>query len=314
MSDNSRRLGFKRTVRALYEVFDGRCAFPDCPYSVPLDDGHAVLEVAHITAAVPGGPRFDPDVADKNDLSNFVLVCPQHHREIDMFPEKYPAKMLYLLRRFDESAHLDEDFSEAASTPRDSERLTKFEDALELWREQRMNDSEEYWQRLFTVNPELLLWVTQGRAFTLQGKCYVGGKAVTNRGGGVCDFLVQHATDAIIVEIKTPTANLLGGKYRSDAYPPSRELSGSIIQSLQYKDSLEKESYILRVRSPDLQVFDPRVFVVIGDMERESLSGSKLQSFELFRRAFKDVTILTYDEIFKGIEGLAGFWSAFVVD
>ena len=61
-------------------------------------------------------------------------------------------------------------------------------------------------------------------AFTLNSKCYVGGKAVNNQGGNVVDFLIQRNGDVTRIEIKTPMTDLLGGEYRKGVYPPSRDL------------------------------------------------------------------------------------------
>jgi len=52
-------------------------------------------------------------------------------------------------------------------------------------------------------------------------------------------------------------------------------------------------------------VHDPAVFVVIGDAEREGLTGMKRRSFQLFRHTLKGVEILTYDELFNGLANLA---------
>ena len=49
---------------------------------------------------------------------------------------------------------------------------------------------------------------------------------------------------------------------------------------------------------------DPTVFVVIGDAEREGLTGTKRRSFQLFRHTLKGVKILTYDELFNGLANL----------
>jgi hypothetical protein len=54
-------------------------------------------------------------------------------------------------------------------------------------------------------------------------------------------------------------------------------------------------------------VCSPSIFILIGDMERESLSEAEQRSFQLFRTALKDVVIQTYDELFAGIATLSVF-------
>ncbi len=132
----------------------------------------------------------------------------------------------------------------------------------------------------------------------------VGGKAITNRGGNVLDFLAQHHGDVVLIEIKTPSARLLGPEYRS-VYPPSHELSGAVTQALNYRLSLLNELYALQAHSPNLRVHFPSIFVLIGDAEREDMSEAQRRSFELFRSSLKDVVIQTYDELFAGVANLA---------
>ena len=50
----------KAARQHLYADSAGRCAFPGCPYENQLPDGITILEIAHIHAVSPGGPRFDP--------------------------------------------------------------------------------------------------------------------------------------------------------------------------------------------------------------------------------------------------------------
>lgn len=46
-------------------------------------------------------------------------------------------------------------------------------------------------------------------------------------------------------------------------------------------------------------------YVVIGDAERKQLDELQRHSFEMFRRSFKDVVVITYGELFGGIQHLA---------
>jgi hypothetical protein len=177
---------------------------------------------------------------------------------------------------------------------------SKLEQALSLWRSERQNRSEEFWQVVFESRPELLGSATNGKPFALNAKSYVGGKAITNRGGNIVDFLLQCDTDAILVEIKTPVTKLLGGRYR-DIYPPSHELAGAVIQALNYRTTLLNDLHSLRARSPELVVRSPAIFILIGDIAQMSTDGER-QSFELFRDSLNKVVIRTYDELFAGIE------------
>ena len=220
---------------------------PDCPYPNAMPDKTPILEIAHIVPMVSGG---------SNDLSNLLLLCPNHHRIIDASREKYTVEMLENIRkmRIEQVATEHNSSTISDQLPSFSKKATRLEDSLRLWARGRQSNSEEYWQSLFVERPELLMSATQGRAFSLRSKCYVGGKAIDNRGGGVLDFLAQHSTDAVLVEIKTPMIRLMGGQYRDGVYSPSHELSGAVVQALNYRYNLQADLHSLR--SDGLQPVD----------------------------------------------------------
>ena len=296
----------KQVLKSLYASHGGLCAFPDCPYPSATADGTPLLEIAHIYATTPAGPRSNPvlSLADKSSESNLILLCPAHHIMIDSTPSEYPAERIIDIRKR-HIARVATILSSANGTLRaDKSAVNRIEWALREWERERKNSAEEFWQRMFYNRPELLSAAAHGRAFTLNSKCYVGGKAITNQGGNVLDFLAQHSGDVVLIEIKTPVAKLLGAEYRS-VYPPSRELAGAVTQALNYRLSLLNELYGLQANSPNLRVNFPSIFVLIGDADGEGMSEAQRRSFELFRRSLKDVEIQTYDELFAGIANLA---------
>ena len=288
------------------------------------------MQIAHINAMAPGGPPFDPQLS-RNEIdspSNLIVVCPNHHYLIDSSPSEYTSEKLHSIR----SAHIQRVAGErrviaAFDRERPSDAIptritqflsiieanvkqwsvrrsgvTKLEQTLNIWRSERQNKSEEFWQAVFESQPELLGAATDMRPFALNAKCYVGGKAITNRGGNIVDFLLQCDSDAVLVEIKTPVTRLLGSRYR-DIYPPSHELAGAVIQALNYRTTLMNDLHSLRARSPELVVRVPGIFILIGDIDQMSTDVER-QSFELFRDSLSKVVIRTYDELFAGIAWL----------
>ncbi|MGW4370761.1 Shedu anti-phage system protein SduA domain-containing protein [Nocardia takedensis] len=307
VTENARpRTATREARKRLLATFGARCLIPNCASPTTLPDGTLFLEVAHIVPISGSGPRAAEVNIDPLGFENLILLCPTHHLAIDRLPSEYSAADL---------VHLREDLigSPSAVVParvasaQAIETLSRLERALGIWRDERTNASEEFWQALFTSRPELLNLVTRGHQFVLNSKCYVGGKAISNRGGHVVDFLAQCAGDAILVEIKPPTAKLLGGMYRTNIYPPSHELAGAVAQALNYRFSLLNELPTLRMSSPGLSAYHPQIVIIAGDVESENFNDQQRRSFELYRRCMKDVLIVAYDELFASLADVSIF-------
>lgn len=306
------RIRSKQALKSIYASHGGLCAFPDCPYPASMEDGTPLLEAAHIYAVSPAGPRGNlaHSQIQIDDESNLILLCPAHHAMIDTMALEYPPARVIEIR----NNHISRVARILASangpvTPArlatNNPALTRIKWALDEWENERANSSEEFWQNMFDSRPELLSAASYGRPFKLNSKCYVGGKAIDNRGGNVLDFIAQNDGDVTLIEIKTPVAKLLGTAYRNNVYPPSRELVGAVTQALNSRLSLLNELPGLKAHSPGLRVHFPSIFLLIGDTENESMSEAQRRSFELFRTSLKDVVIQTYDELFDGIKNLA---------
>ena len=110
--------------------------------------------------------------------------------------------------------------------------------ALETWRAEQRNASQEFWQQFFEERPALLLAVLPDTAFVLRRKCYVGGKQIANVGGNVVDFLAQGRGNVTLIEIKPPTERLVGKRYRWNGRSPCPALPRACLQILVYKSSL----------------------------------------------------------------------------
>ena len=53
----------------------------------------------HIVSSKPSGPRYTPDLSDYNDYDNFILLCANHHREIDTDVKKYSVDKLKQIKK-----------------------------------------------------------------------------------------------------------------------------------------------------------------------------------------------------------------------
>lgn len=178
--------------------------------------------------------------------------------------------------------------------------LYRLKTALEIWQENSGSNDEEYWQSTFTEHSFVLEQVFAWPSAIVKDKAYVGGKNVLNEHGNIVDFLVRNRMthSAALVEIKTPATPLLGRQYRQ-TYNVSAELSGSIMQTLNYKQSLQESYHTLNHGNKDLfDSFDPQCAVIIGSTQQLD-SHDKRQAFELYRHQFPGLAIIPFDEVFE---------------
>lgn len=167
------------------------------------------------------------------------------------------------------------------------------------------NDEEKFWQELFKQHPNILSTIIPSVVHIIEDQPYFGGKAIDNKGGTIGDFLYKSGTNNVsIIEIKTPSTDLLGTEYRNDVFCPSKELSGSIIQIRKQKDNLMKEYDHIRrkslIKGKDFDAYDPKSYIIIGDSSK--LNSIELESFELFRNSLKDIEIITFNELIEKLK------------
>lgn len=164
---------------------------------------------------------------------------------------------------------------------------------------------EERWHKFFRDNAWLLCQLFAFPMVYFKDKMFVGGKDSSNEGGKIADFIYrsEFSDNIAIIEIKTHLTQLVAAAaYRGDdVFPISRQLSGAINQTLDQRDNLQKEFYIVRKNS-DYQSFNPKCLVLVGN--HSNLKANQVKSFELFRNSQKDIEIVTFDELRKKIESL----------
>lgn len=105
----------RATIWALVALGRGTCYWPDPPCShraIVMVKGQPVtsLEIAHIYAAHPDGPRYRADMTDaqRRHVSNVILLCTKHHMFIDKVqPGRYPAEVLMKWKADREKGALD---------------------------------------------------------------------------------------------------------------------------------------------------------------------------------------------------------------
>lgn len=178
--------------------------------------------------------------------------------------------------------------------------LQSLKQALAHWEQNQNNSDEEFWQKSLTEYSFVLEQTFSWPTSIVDGKAYIGGKNVFNKNGNIVDFLMRNrlTQSAALIEIKTPSASLLGSRYRG-TYNVSNELSGSIMQTLNYKHSLQEDFQSLTRGQNDLfDSLNPQCAVIIGNAKNELDDQTKLKAFELYRHQFQGLTVITFDELF----------------
>lgn len=86
------------TLKKLFAYSGNGCAMPNCREPLVDVSGTLLGKVAHICAAEPNGPRYDPRMSDEDrrSFNNLFLVCGKHHDIIDDKANvaSYPAELL----------------------------------------------------------------------------------------------------------------------------------------------------------------------------------------------------------------------------
>ena len=184
--------------------------------------------------------------------------------------------------------------------------LANLRSLLKSWSVNADNKDEEFWQILFARHSYVLSQLFAYPIVFIKGKAYVGGKDLCNTGGNVVDFLFRTESSgaAVLVEIKTPKAHLLGAEYRDGVFPPSTDLGGAISQVLEYSESLSAEFHALKRADDHLTAARPYCMVILGNASKELVDDARRRSFERFRERLVGVRVLTFDEVFRRIEGL----------
>jgi hypothetical protein len=191
----------------------------------------------------------------------------------------------------------DHDPSGFQKLQRDVELVSLDKLIEEFARRVTLSQPESAWQTLFELNPFILSMVFGYPAVLVAPRASVGGLTLAGNGTKIVDFLMENqgTHNAAIVEIKTPKTKLLGTEYRGGAWRPSRHVTDAIVQVLDQRMKLVSSLPLLKQTSGvSLQAYSVECVIVIGSTPDNE---AKRSSFELIRTQFKDVRIVTFDEL-----------------
>ncbi len=180
-------------------------------------------------------------------------------------------------------------------------------------------DNEGYWEHFFEDHHWILQSAFSAPVFILSGETYLGGKMPVGRqgkGGVATDFLIADDTTKsfAVVEIKTPSAHLVGPRYRgsddtghdNEVYAMHAELSGGIVQVRnQIAVAVEHfQSVLCKGYEDKINRVHPKGVLVIGTSAQ--LSQRQKDSFNQFRHALHSLTVITFDELLIRLKLLFG--------
>lgn len=174
---------------------------------------------------------------------------------------------------------------------------------FQTWENNKTNDNENFWQDFFKLNSWVIAQVFSYPVVLFKDKAYVGGKTLDNKEGNIIDFIYKNrfTENVLLIEIKTPTAPLLSGAYRTGVFGWNSEVSGAISQLLNYKLEIQENSKNLVSETQHFFVFDPHCMLIVGNAEKELGSNDRKKSFSLLRNDSKNISVVTYDELFEKI-------------
>ena len=209
------------------------------------------------------------DAIEKNDLQQAIwaMGCAERFRSMLVFKE-----------------HLEEVVWMGQSAKR-------VVDMLQTWDNNKSNDDEGFWQITFKENVYAISQVFAVPLVFIKESAYVGGMNIDRQNAKLVDYLfsLESSREAVLVEIKTPATKLLGAKYRG-TYRPSPELTGALMQVLDYRGTLVKNlSAVVEGTNHRLSAFSPKCVVIVGNGMVELNSEQKRSAFEHFRANSKDV-------------------------
>lgn len=298
-----------RAKKILFGKAANRCSFPECNSELVDTHGNVIGEICHIKASHPNGPRYDPLVIQERlfDEENLIALCPTHHRLIDVKPYIYTADWLQKAKAAHEKAVKETiEAIDFEPVPFEAIKTASLTETLKFWSQNESNADEEFWQRLLHANPRIIAQAVPEHIQIYDQKCYVGGKSISNRGGNIVDFLytTKPNNNVVLIEIKTPATRLLGKKYRTNAYSITEEISGAVVQVLNYRDELLKNYYHLVGQSSEIQfnVFNPQCLIIAGNLNIEMPNATQRKSFDLFRSSLGNVRLITFDELFEKLK------------
>lgn len=194
-------------------------------------------------------------------------------------------------------------------------------DTIKEWLNSEKNRSEHDWQKMIIkiillIFPKYIAVLENVKIADYYSK--PGGKK-TDRFIDLC--LVDAAGSIDVIEIKKPFENGVLGKRRyRDNYVPTRELSGSVMQTEKYIFHLSKwgvdgERRLTKHHQSDLpegmsiRITNPKGIIIVGrdgpTGAQEGMDANQLFDLEVIKRKYANmIDILTYDDLLRRLNNI----------
>lgn len=187
--------------------------------------------------------------------------------------------------------------------------VSQLEKALKIWNTNKDNNDENFWMTTFKTYSWIISQVFACPYVFIDDGYYFGGKRGENKGGVYGDLLYQNyfTGNVAFVEIKTPSTEIIGSKYRGNndvdnntVYSFSSDISGGVTQVLNQRNIFKQKQDSLE--ESNKKILNSKCILLVGKVDDLSLGQKK--SFDLYRNNLKDVEIVAYDELFIRVENL----------
>lgn len=88
-------MGITPTIKSLYAKSGNQCAYPKCNQTLMEDINNS--NICHIISEKPNGPRHDSNYVYYDNEENLILLCRNHHNEVDtkINVKKYSVTVLH---------------------------------------------------------------------------------------------------------------------------------------------------------------------------------------------------------------------------
>jgi hypothetical protein len=162
------------------------------------------------------------------------------------------------------------------------------------------NNKEAYWQNLFDKNKFILKMLFPYPVISLNREYSIIGRNLENK--RILDFIGKNkfTNQACIIELKKPNTKLVtASTHRTNLYNISTDFTQSVNQVNDQIYTL----YSSNINS-DYKTYNIQGVLIIGTIKSINNNDDKKKTFELYRNSFKNIQIITFDEILEKLKDL----------